>query len=169
MQKSDLEQLRGVGAVLAQRLTAAGLDSFARIAAAGEEGLRQIKGLNPGAIPSILQQAKELAGAGRGERLAELRTVAATLKGELQGLAGGLKERFKAQLLGKNGRRMEKELLQVLTSLERVEAKLESRVKKGGKSLLKAEKHLAGLADKGFGKVRKGLQKARKTLRKVYA
>ena len=58
---ADLQQLKGVGKVLADRLCAAGLDGFAEIARAGEEGLKKVSGINPRAAGSILEQAKRLA------------------------------------------------------------------------------------------------------------
>ena len=41
----ELQQIRGIGKVLAQRLIDAGNDSCAKVAALGEEGLKQFKGL----------------------------------------------------------------------------------------------------------------------------
>src|SRR5512134_11561 len=43
----ELQQIKGVGEVVAQRLVEAGFDSFAKVAEAGEEGLRNIRGINP--------------------------------------------------------------------------------------------------------------------------
>ena len=43
----ELQKLKGVGEVLSRRFVEAGYDTFAKIAAAGEEGLKKIQGLNP--------------------------------------------------------------------------------------------------------------------------
>jgi hypothetical protein len=51
-----LQQIRGIGKLLAQKLIAAGNDSCAKVAALGEAGLKEFKGINPKAIPAILAQ-----------------------------------------------------------------------------------------------------------------
>lgn len=43
----ELQGLKGVGDILAQRFIKAGYDTFDKVAAAGEEGLRKIQGINP--------------------------------------------------------------------------------------------------------------------------
>ena len=57
--------------------------------------------------------------------------------------------------------------MKVIASLEKVGGKLETRVKKAGKGLAKAEKSLAILAAAGLADIGKGLKKARKSLKKV--
>ena len=59
--------------------------------------------------------------------------------------------------------------MKVIASLEKVEGKLETRVKKAGKGLAKAEKSLALLAAAGVTDIGKGLKKARKSLEKIYS
>jgi len=168
----ELQKLKGVGNILARRFIEAGYDTFAKIAATGEEGLRNIQGLNPRMVPSILAQAAELAGeAGktRAEKVEELKLKAASMKEQVQDIALSVRNRFKEEATGKTGKKVEKEILKVISSLEKVESKLETKVKKTGKVLVKAEKRLAGLTETGLKGVGKGLKKARKSLERVFA
>lgn len=169
--QKELQELKGVGEVVSRRLLEAGYDTFGKIAAAGEDGLRKIKGINPRIIPSLLAQAGELAGqAGKSKALLvdELKGKAVALKLQVHDMAGTVRDRFKDELTGDAGRKVEKEILKVLSSLEKVEGKLQTNVKRAGKSLAKAEKRLADLADAGLKNIGKGLKKARKSLKKVY-
>ncbi len=166
----ELRRLRGVGEVLSRRMVDAGLHSCERIVAAGEDGLRRIRGMNPRMIPSILQQAAEQAGEarpGRAERIAELKRSAAALKEVLEAGARDLRDRLGEELVG-DARRLEKEFVKTLAALGNVEGRLESRVKKAGKGLARAERKLARLTDTGTDRVARGLKKARKALKKVY-
>jgi uncharacterized coiled-coil DUF342 family protein len=172
MKKSiqDLQKLKGVGAVLSQRLVAAGLDTFAKVAAAGEEALRKIPGMNPRMVQSVVAQAGELAGdadKGRARKVEELKQHAATLKERIQQLAIDVREKFETEVSGKLGKRVEKDLLKAISSLEKVEATMGTKVKKAGKALVKAEQRLEGLCDSGLKGVGKGLKKARKALKRV--
>ncbi|GFE57916.1 helix-hairpin-helix domain-containing protein [Geobacter sp. AOG1] len=170
--EKELQKLRGVGEILAARFVAAGLDTFAKVAAAGTTGLAQIRGVNPRLIPAIISQAESLAEGAKGDRrqkVEELKKSAALLKKRLQDMPLQLKERFQAELTGTAGRKVEKQLLKTLASLEKVERKLGNRVKKTGKGLVRAEERLITLADASFKDVGRGLKKARKSLRKVFA
>jgi hypothetical protein len=168
----ELQKLKGIGEVLARRLVEAGHDTFAKVAAAGEEGLKKIAGINPRMLPAIVTQASELAGeAGksRAHKVEELKQQASSLKEQVQGVALNLRDRFKDEVAGKAGKKVEKEILKVIASLEKVERKLGARAKKAGKGLKKAEKRLASLADAGLKQVGIGLKKARKSLKRIYA
>lgn len=166
----ELQKLRGVGEVLARRFIASGYDTFAKVAAAGEEGLKKISGINPRMIESMLNQANELteeSALGRTRKAAELRQRAVFMKEKVQRIALNMRDRFKEEVVGKRGKRLERELLKMIDSLEKVEINLETRLKKAGKRLAKAEKRLESIADtelKGFSKK---LKKARKSLKKV--
>jgi Holliday junction resolvasome RuvABC DNA-binding subunit len=169
---NELQKLKGVGKVLAQRFVEAGYDTFAKVAAAGEEELKKIPGINPRMVRAIVTQAGELAGEAensRAKRVEELKQWAASLKEQVQGIALGVRDRFKDEVAGKAGKKAEKEIVKVITSLEKVEGTLESRLKKAGKGLAKAEKRLEGLVDAGLKGVGKGLKKARKSLKRVFA
>jgi hypothetical protein len=166
----ELQKLKGVGDVLSLRFVEAGYDTFARVAAAGAEGLGKIRGINPKMIPAILAQAGALAGeAGksRDEKIRELKQKADSLKVQVQEIALSVRDRFKDEISGKLGRKLEKDIVKVLSSLEKVEGKLESKVKKAGKGLVKAEQRLENLADAQLKGIGKGLRKARKSLKRV--
>lgn len=167
----ELQKLKGVGEVLSRRFVEAGLDTFARIAAAGEEGLKKIQGLNPRMIQSILSQAGAMIGEAqksKAEKVAELKLKTDSLKVQVQEIALNIRDRFKDEITGKIARKLEKDIVKVISSLEKVEGKLESKVKKAGKGLVKAEKRLANLADAKLKGIGKGLKKARKSLKRVY-
>jgi hypothetical protein len=167
----ELQKLKGVGEVLAQRFVEAGYDTFAKVAAAGEDGLKKIPGINPRLLQSIVTQAGELAGVAEGsraKRVEELKQQAASLKEQVQNIALGVRDRYKEAVAGNAGKKVEKGILKVINSLEKVEGKLESRVKKAGRGLAKAEKRLEGLADAGLKGIGKGLKKARKSLKRVF-
>lgn len=170
---NELTKLKGVGDILAARLAEAGIDTFEKVVAAGEEGLKRLRGLNPRMVPSILAQANDLIGEAaksREKKVEELKSRAAALKEQVQGIALSVRDRFKEEIAGKSGKNVEKEILKAVTSLEKVEAKLTKRVKRAGKGLAKAEKRLAGLVDSsGLKGVGKGLKKARKSLKRIYA
>ncbi|HEX9024682.1 MAG TPA: helix-hairpin-helix domain-containing protein, partial [Geobacteraceae bacterium] len=149
----ELQKLRGIGETLSRRLVEAGYDTPAKVAAACEEKLRKIPGMNPRLIGSIVAQAGELAGETKQERAAKvegLKQQALALKGQVQELARDVRDRFREEVGGKIGKKTEKEILRVISSLEEVEKNLETRVKKAGKGLVKAEKRLEGLADTGL-------------------
>ena len=166
----ELQQLRGVGDILSRRFVEAGYDTFARVAAAGEAGLKAIPGINPKMVPAILAQAAELAGkAGKSkaEKVKELKQKADALKMQIQEVALIVRDRFREELAGKAGRKLEKEIVKVISSLEKVEGKVERRVKRAGKGLIKAEQRLADLTDAKLKVIGKGLRKARKSLKRV--
>jgi len=168
----ELQKLKGVGEVLSRRFVEAGYDTFAKIAAAGEEGLKKIQGLSPRMIQPILTQAEEMLGEAqksKAEKVAELKQKTDSLKVQVQEIALNVRDRFKDEITAKIGRKLEKDIVKVISSLERVEGKLESKVKKAGKGLIKAEKRLANLADAKLKSVGKGLKKARKSLKRVYS
>ena len=168
---NELKQLKGVGEVLSHRLAEAGYDTFAKVVSAGEEGLKKIQGINQRMLPAILEQAGQLVGEGRitkTQKVAELKRQAASLKEQVQGVALRVRENFQEELAGKTGKKVEKQIMKVIASLEKVEGKLETRVKKAGKGMEKAGKSLALLAAAGLADIGKGLKKARKSLQKVY-
>ena len=162
----DLRRLKGVGAVLAGRFVAAGLDSFEKVVAAGEEGLKGIRGINPRNIPSILSEAAALAVEASAGRIRELRERTARVTGRVQEIAADVRDRFGAELAGKTGKKVEKDLLRIVASLETVAAKLETKGKRAGKVLSRFEKRLSVLEGAGLNDIRKGLKKTRKTLKR---
>jgi len=166
-----LQTLRGVGEILSARFVDAGYDTFGKVAAAGEEGLRKIPGVRLGMLVSIVAQAGKLAAEekkARALKVRELKKQAASLKDQVQVIALSVRDRFKDEVSGKSGKKVEKEFFRIITSLEKVEGKLETRAKKAGRGLLKAEKRLAALGDANLKGIGKGLKKARNTLKRVY-
>ncbi|CAG0984953.1 hypothetical protein GEOBC_02040 [Geobacteraceae bacterium] len=166
----ELQKIKGIGEILARRFVEAGYDTAAKVAEAGEDALKAIKGINPRAISSIISQAAGFAeegGKARAKRVEELKAAAATLKDQVEGIARSVRDRFSDELQGKRGKKVEKELLKMVSALDRVEGKLGKRVKRAGKGLAKAEERLAGLAEQGVKGVGKGLKKARKSLKRV--
>jgi hypothetical protein len=168
----ELKRLKGVGEVLSRRLVEAGCDTLAKVAAAGEEGLKKIQGINPRMVLSILEQAGQLSGEGpasKAQKVEELKRQAASLKEQVQGVALRLRDNFQEELAGKTGKKVEKQIMKVLASLEKLDGKLETRVKKAEKGLAKAEKSFALLAAAGLADIGKGIKKARKSLKKIYS
>jgi len=167
----ELQTLKGVGIVLSQRFVDAGYDTFAKIAAAGEDELKKIRGINPRAIQSIIAQAGELAGEAhksKEEKVEELKARLAFLKSQVQTIALDVRDRFLEETAGKTGKKVELALVKIVSSLEKVEGKLESKAKKAGKGLARAEKRLEGLTGSGLKDIGKKLKKARKSLKRVY-
>jgi len=168
----ELQRLKGVGEVLARRFMEAGYDTFAKIAAAGEEGLRKIPGVNPRMLGSIVAQAVALSAdtvKSKARKTEELKLRVASLQEQVQAIALSVRDRFRDEVTGKTGRKLEKEILKVIGALEKAEGRLETRVKRAGKVLVKTERRLEGLTVSGIRKVGKGLKKARKSLKTIGA
>ena len=168
---TELKRIKGVGEVMSRRFVEAGYDTFAKLVAAGEEGLKKVQGINQRMVSAILEQAGQLAGAGRttkAQKVEELKRRAASLKEQVQGVALRARDNFQKELAGKTGKKVEKQVMKVIASLEKVEGKLETRLKKAGTGLAKAEKSLGILAEAGVADIGKGLKKARKSLKKIY-
>jgi Helix-hairpin-helix domain len=168
----ELQKLKGLGEILSRRFVEAGYDTFAKVVAAGEEGLKKIQGINPKMIQPILTQAGELIGEARktrAEKVQKLKQKTDALKMQVQEIALDVRDRFKDEISGKVGRKLEKDIVKVISSLDKVEVKLESKLKKAGKGLVKAEKRLANLGDAKLKGIGKGLKKARKSLKRVYS
>lgn len=167
---AELKKIKGVGDVLAKRFKESGLDTFEKIAEAGESGLKKIRGIVPGTIASIVEQAKSLSGKTsltRTQKIKEIKKTAANLKKQLEGLAGDLKRKFGEELVTKTGKKVEKELLKLVGYMGKIEAGMESKVKKTGKNLLKAEKRFLDLGAGGLKDIGKGLRKTRKSFKKL--
>ena len=174
--QKELQKLKGVGIVLSHRLVEAGYDSFAKIAAAGEDGLKKIQGINPRAVRSIIAQASEMTGEmtedakkSKAEKIGELKQRAACLRCHVQELALSVRDRFAGKAADRAGKKVEQEFVKVISTLETLEGNLETRIKKAAKGLAKAEKRLAGLTSSSLKGVGEGLKKARKSLKNVYA
>src|SRR6185369_8770804 len=138
----------------------------------GETGLREIKGINPGVIPEILEQARQLAEKDSGDRDRKVAALKESLQGlrrSVQELTSNARERFSETLSGKTRRKLTEALVRFLGDLEEIEGKAGKKLKRTGKVVIKAEQHLEGLAEAGLKDLRKGLKKARKALQRVTA
>jgi ERCC4-type nuclease len=168
----ELQQIKGIGEILAKRLCDAGIDSFAAITKAGESGLKTIKGINPRAIQAILDQASILsadAGTSKEERAAKVRGKCLALKQSIQSIAESAKGRLAETLEGKTGEKLTTTLVRLIDTLDKVEETAHKRIKRAGKAVTKAEQRIEKLADAGHKDLRKGLKKARKSLRRALA
>lgn len=61
-QMKELQKLKGIGAVLSQRLVESSYDTIAKVAAAEEKGLARIAGMNPKTVRSIVAEARKMIG-----------------------------------------------------------------------------------------------------------
>jgi endonuclease III len=166
----ELQKLQGVGDILSQRFVEAGYDTFAKVAAAGEKGLGKIPGVNPRMLGAIVAQAAALSAGtatGKARKTEELKLRLTSLKEQVQAIALSIQDRFKDELTGKARRKLEKRILKVLGALEQAEGRAETRVKKAGRVLVKAEGMLEGLTVSSLAKVGKGLKRARKSLKTI--
>ena len=168
----ELQKIKGIGEILTKRLVKAGYNSFEAIVAAGEEGLKKIRGVNPQVIPSILEQATAMAAeynAERARKVAEIKAAAAAIREQVEGISKAIKNRPGVELQGKVGSKIQTQLSKMLTALEKVEGSLGNRVKRAEKKLAKAGKYLAELSsDTGIKGIGSRLKKARKSLKGIY-
>jgi DNA anti-recombination protein RmuC len=171
-ESKELQKIKGMSETLSKRLMKAGYDTFDKITAAGEAGLQKIGGLDQLTRKSIIDQAASLAKEKRkkARRLKNLKAAAATVRGQVEGLAQTVKDRLGDRLTEKGMGKIEKQLLKMTAALDKAKGKLESRVKPAAKGLAKAKKRLAGMADEATEptEVIKGLKKARRALKKIY-
>ncbi|MDY0268575.1 helix-hairpin-helix domain-containing protein [Trichloromonas sp.] len=173
----ELQRIKGIGAVLAKRLTAAGLDSPARLAQAAPEELAAIPGMNPRYIENIIAQAgKMVAGAtkptetvAQADKCAPLREAAETLRQRVRELVDGLLARKGEKLAEAKKVALQREVDKFLSRLEQVESRLDHRRKRAGKGLARAARRLKRLDQAGAGKLTRGLKKARRPFRRVLA
>ena len=168
----ELQQIKGIGEVLAVRLLEAGHDSFAKIVKLGESGLKEIKGINPKAIPDIIAQAARLSEKKSGsgdEKVVALNGALQGLRQSVQELTRAARDRFSEKLAGKTGKKLTESLVRFIDAVEKLEDKAGTKIKRSGKAVMKAEQQLEGLAETGLKELRKGLKRARKALQRVHA
>jgi hypothetical protein len=167
---ADLQQLKGIGAARAKRLSDAGLDTFAKIAQAGEKALKGLPGMNPNAAASILEQARQLAhlqAPGSPSREERMKQHLMEVRQQVEAVAQATKERFQQDLAGKRGKKLSADLIRMEDALMRMDGKGKKRRKRAEKALTVAEKRISGLNDVSLKKVRKGLKRARKAVLKA--
>jgi hypothetical protein len=169
----ELLKIKGIGEVLSKRLIEAGYDTFEKIAAAGEAGLKKIRGLDRLPLKPIIDQAAALVQESdkkEAGKVKDLKAAAATIRGQVEGLARTVKDRFGDQLTEKGRGKIGKQLRKMTAALDKGKGKLESRVKPAAKALAKAEKRLAGIPGRTTDptEVIRVLKKARRALKKIY-
>ncbi|GAW66292.1 DNA-binding protein [Geoanaerobacter pelophilus] len=166
----DLKRLRGVGIVLGKRLFDAGFDSIAKIAEAGEEGLKKVRGVSPRAISSIVDQSRQLAGMsqhpGKGPEEVMQRRVA-EVRGMVETLAEKTRDRFGQEMSKGCGKKISSDLNRIEMALLQMHDFGKKRSKRVDKALVKAEKRVTGLEDATLKKVRKGFKRAKKAVLKA--
>ncbi len=168
----NLQQIKGVGEVLAKRLCEGGIDTYAAITKAGATGLKAVKGINQRAIQSILEQAANLqkeSGTNKQDRIAKVKDNCSTLRTSIQTIAESARQRLAESLNGKPGEKLTATLVRLIDTLDKVEINAHKRVKLAGKAISKAERRIEKLAEAGHKDLRKGLKKARKSLRRALA
>ncbi|MBE0575178.1 MAG: hypothetical protein IH613_04690 [Desulfuromonadales bacterium] len=67
-QMKELQQLKGVGKVLSQRLVENSYDTISKVAAAQTKGLERIAGMHPKKVREIVIQAREMTGEAEKDR-----------------------------------------------------------------------------------------------------
>ena len=171
-QTDSLTRIKGIGDILAERLTAAGLGTFAKVATAPEAELAAIPGMNPRAVTSIIAQAAELSAVtttGRDERLAALKLQLGMLRDRFGTTAADLRSRFAKEISCKAGDRISREFVRIMDLLDNIEKQAHTQLKRAEKRVTKATRRCDKLATDSISGVRKRLKKIRKSLDKVLA
>lgn len=164
-----LQRIKGIGPVLAQRLCEAGIDSPAKLAELGEDGLKQMRGVSSRAIGSIIEQARNLAEespASPEQKLEMLQQSSVRIQQEVQRLVAAALAAHGDQLTGKKAERLERQMRKLLCGLEQANSALGARPKRAAKGLDKVEKRLGNLTGGGIKALTRGLKKARKPIKR---
>jgi ribosomal protein S13 len=167
---SELMQMKGVGTVMAQRLSDAGFDSVKKIAQASEEELKKVRGITPQAMRSIVEQATKLAQqpeAGHPEAGEAVRKHLSEVREKVHALARVARDRFHDDLTGKSGKKLSTDLTRIEDALAKMDTGGRKRSKRAGKALIKAEKRVTGLEDASLKKIRKSIKRAKKVMLKA--
>lgn len=165
-----LTRIKGIGDILAQRLSAAGLDTFAKIAAAPEVKLAAIPGMNPHSVTSIIEQAAALASistTAMDERVTALRMQLGSLRDRFSATAADLRVRFADELSCKAGRIISREFVRIMDLLTDIEKQSHTQLKRAEKRIARATRRCDKLATASISGARKRLKKMRKSLNKV--
>lgn len=167
-----MTRLRGVGPVLGRRFVEAGLDGFEKIVEAGEGALREIRGLNPRLISSILSQAAGMCAAAENTResyLQEMQRRIDCIEDAVRAVASRVQTRFGSERQGTRGKRVEKEIFRILALLEKITVHIGTRKKRTAKGLERAEKRLLFPDEAGLKEIGAGLKRSRKSLEGVFS
>jgi len=166
----DLTRINGVGKTTAARLAEAGWHSFSLLAEAQPEDLLKVPGLRIATAKRIIDQAQRIV-SGHADTVEHLvgtlLPACDKLMSEVQGLMLGIGSRSDDNLDDRLKRRLERETEKVLGSLQKVRSDLVDSLTRVGRGLAKVDRKLAQLGATADPKaLRKGLKKARKTLKK---
>ena len=170
----ELQKIKGIGPVTAQRLVGAGLDSYVAIVEAGENGLRGVRGINPASIPAIIEQAGAIASAQGPEPsppadpVSGLKAQVQELRVAIQEIASAARDRFPGELSGTAGRKLTRNMVRSLDALYAIEELLDTRPKRSRKALDKSRRNIEGLTGcVDVNAIRKRIRKTRKALEQV--
>ncbi len=169
-QSNELQEIRGIGEALAERLAQRGIDSLDKLAEASEKDLSGIDGLPNNRISGVLRQAHNLAAQEQRseESLAELVEDADHLRDQTETLVLNIRDRFSADKKHKVApKALRKEIYRTLASLEKIEAVLGEQMRRMSDKLAKADAKLANISDSSPEEIAAGLKKARKKLDKA--
>ncbi|HZV80601.1 MAG TPA: helix-hairpin-helix domain-containing protein [Geobacteraceae bacterium] len=169
-QADKLTRIKGIGDILAQRLNSAGLNTFAKIAAAPTTKLAAIPGMNPRAVDRIIEQAATFASVattGSEERAAALKMQLGALRDRFSATAADLRVRFADELSCKAGRLISREFVRIMDLLTDIDKQSHTQLKRAEKRFAKATKRCDKLATASISGARKRLKKMRKSLDKV--
>ena len=67
-QMKELQQLKGIGKILSQRLVENSYDTISKVAAAQTKGLERIAGMDPKKVRTIVAQARAMMGEAEKDR-----------------------------------------------------------------------------------------------------
>lgn len=166
----DLQKIRGIGKALSARLLESGHNSFRKVVDLGEEGLKELKGINLKAIPDIIRQAEALAAETLTDKEVRIKKVTEsldTLRKSAQTLIRSASARLGDSLSEKKKRKLTESLVRFIEALEAVELKIGKKPKRVGRVISAAETRLVSLVEADGKALRKGFKKARKSLQRV--
>lgn len=170
--RHELQQIKGIGSILAKRFEEAGLGSFAAIVAAGQTRLKAIQGINPRSIKSIIEQASLLQGdtkLTKEERLITVKSKCAELRDTIQTMAESARQRFSESIKSKPAEKLTASIVRLIDTIDKVEERAHKKVKRTGKAVAKTERRLEKLVEAKHKDLRNGFKKARKALRQALA
>jgi len=170
--EQELQQLQGIGRTLAQRLVEAGLDSIAKVAAAGEDQLCAVKGIKRSAVAQLMAQAgafQDGPAAGKEAKVADLQLELSGVRRQVQALVASAAARFAQELASQPGFKLFRSIEKLSASLDKIEGRLDLHPRRAGKILAKAEKGLSSLGEADLAELRTGFKKACNTLKQILA
>lgn len=162
----DLCRIKGIGAVLAQRLKETGIQTYAALAEAPDETLAAISGLNPRQIPEIRRQALDFSTEQNSVTAAPSALLPGTgpLRTALAQLHQAFDQQPPAKLKEKKRLKVLKEISRMDQALTALEKTLAEHLEDLARSLEKADRKLQRISAAPPAKLQRGLKKVRKKL-----